>query len=537
MLSLLVGFVSVFYQWRRAEVHLEESRQAHHRAEESFREARDAVDRFYVNVSENKLLAAPGLQPLRKQLLNDALRYYRNFLRQRADDPALTFELAETYFKVARIYRALGDRAEGLAADQQARALYQQLADAHPDEPKYPLNLAISLSYLASYASEQSDHEEAIRQIETARAIWERLVDTYPDNPAYNGNLGSCYNQLAGLTNAAGRTESAREWYKKARQIWERLAEQEPRIFEYQDNLARLYVNYSELLGVTDPTEALRLLEQASRVWDKRLAADPRAWQRSYPSALALAYGRIGEIHRTARRWDEALTAYEKERTIFERLIKDNPLVPTHKRHGAATWNVIAIVQMEKRQFPSAKSSLNEAKRLQGQVLTAKQHAPDHFDLMARIHANLGLVDLELRQPNEARESFTKAIEHARIAVKNAPRVPQYRTTLGVAVLDLGRTQRLIERFDEAMVSLRESRQYVGNLPNRWLEIAREMAQCVPHIEKTEGERVAKEAIDALREAIRLGLRETSNLRDDPALGALRDREEFRKLLADHEGK
>ncbi len=56
-------------------------------AETSFQLARKAVDDFFTQVSETTLLNVPGLQPLRKDLLQVALVYDQEFLKQRGHDP------------------------------------------------------------------------------------------------------------------------------------------------------------------------------------------------------------------------------------------------------------------------------------------------------------------------------------------------------------------------------------------------------------------------------------------------------------------
>src|SRR5262249_53508869 len=50
------------------------------RAEASFRQAKQAVDDYFTTVSESQLLEVPGLQPLRKELLERAQKYYEQFL-------------------------------------------------------------------------------------------------------------------------------------------------------------------------------------------------------------------------------------------------------------------------------------------------------------------------------------------------------------------------------------------------------------------------------------------------------------------------
>jgi serine/threonine-protein kinase len=87
-------------------------------AEENFRLARRAVDEYFTQVSENTLLDSPvpGMQPLRKELLRTALRYYREFQARHRDDPSLRAELARACYRIGQIERAVGTRGESLAA-------------------------------------------------------------------------------------------------------------------------------------------------------------------------------------------------------------------------------------------------------------------------------------------------------------------------------------------------------------------------------------------------------------------------------------
>src|SRR5262249_57890040 len=64
-------------------------------AEANFQKAREAVDEYFTKVSESKLLNVPGLQPLRKELLESSRKYYQEFLKDHADDPSVRAEAAE----------------------------------------------------------------------------------------------------------------------------------------------------------------------------------------------------------------------------------------------------------------------------------------------------------------------------------------------------------------------------------------------------------------------------------------------------------
>jgi tetratricopeptide (TPR) repeat protein len=144
--ALVLGFAGVFWQWRRAEEQAAAARasaaDAHEQralaiahlktAEENFRQAYQAVDTFFTVAVANNLFNQPEYSPLHKRLLEEALRYYQGFIRQRADEPTLRAQLAEAYFRVGIITDARGDRSVALRALQQAGALYQALAREAP---------------------------------------------------------------------------------------------------------------------------------------------------------------------------------------------------------------------------------------------------------------------------------------------------------------------------------------------------------------------------------------------------------------------
>ncbi len=75
-------------------------------ADESFRQARQAVDTF-LGLSEEELAARPTLAELRRRFLETALEYYNNFLDQRRDDPAVGDELLTTSVWVKQIVEQL----------------------------------------------------------------------------------------------------------------------------------------------------------------------------------------------------------------------------------------------------------------------------------------------------------------------------------------------------------------------------------------------------------------------------------------------
>ena len=95
------------------------------------------MDGYLTTVSESQLLKVPGLQPLRGELLESALRFYQDFLKERGDDPMLRAELAATQLRIGRIQTELG------AADEARRALKSAIATYQAEITKNPQDLAL----------------------------------------------------------------------------------------------------------------------------------------------------------------------------------------------------------------------------------------------------------------------------------------------------------------------------------------------------------------------------------------------------------
>src|SRR5262249_28518571 len=104
----------------------------------------EAVDRYFTQVSEDRLLDEPGMLPLRKELLASAREFYEDFARERKQDPASRFALAQAQQKLARITRAMGEREQALKILEDAQGLFEGLARAHPENESYALGLGQS---------------------------------------------------------------------------------------------------------------------------------------------------------------------------------------------------------------------------------------------------------------------------------------------------------------------------------------------------------------------------------------------------------
>ncbi len=152
------------------------ARRERDRADASARETRRAVDQFFTRLGEEQRLDQPAMQPLRKELLEDARRFYERFLVEHAGDTSARAEVAVARSRLARITALIGSPAEALDSYNLAIALLDHPL-ASPSDPSYREELADALNGKASVLMRLKDrHREALEACLRARSLVEPLA-------------------------------------------------------------------------------------------------------------------------------------------------------------------------------------------------------------------------------------------------------------------------------------------------------------------------------------------------------------------------
>ncbi|MHB1556563.1 MAG: protein kinase domain-containing protein [Isosphaeraceae bacterium] len=271
------------------------ARAALRQAEESYARARGAVRDYLTAVSDDPKLKAPGLSPLRARLLQSALRFYQEFLNEKAEDPALRRELAEVHYKVGDIFRDLGQRASAMPSFARAQQLYEALAAESPED-------AGLRDGLARVLYERGEYERAI-------ALWEALIR--PDDPRYHADLGWAYNNAADIAGARRDSAKTLDYLRKALDVCERLVRLRPDDWQAH---AGLSASLNNIASALDP-EAHAADQLALH---RRAAAEGEVAYKLRPSEPVNISNLIVQTANLARAasnraaLDEALAAYRR---------------------------------------------------------------------------------------------------------------------------------------------------------------------------------------------------------------------------------
>ncbi len=321
---------------------LEAEEAARREAVANLEKARQAVDEYFVQVSETDLLNVPGLQPLRKELLETALRYYQDILERSGNDPQLRADLAKTYSRVAVITRAVGSLTKAVEIHQKALALWQRLAEENPAAAEYQAELGIAHIEIGFTQGGLRQSREALASFQQAVAVLEKLVAAHPDRADFRNRLArACVNlgAMQGTLRAGADTEeeksrlaaAALSRHRQALEIREALVRSHPEVHEYKRALARGHDNIGQLHRETrDHEEALRAHERALEIWDELARLSPGNLH--YESERGRNHNYIGDIQRDVEDWDGAVRSYERAIELEQRLLRRSPAVTTYQR-------------------------------------------------------------------------------------------------------------------------------------------------------------------------------------------------------------
>lgn len=186
-----------------ADTQRDAARVAQARAEADFRLALDAAKRFYTEVSENKLLNVPTLDPLRIELLEAARDFYQRIAQERPEDADVQAELARAGWRLAVMVSDARSVAEGIRLLDQPIVIQERLVRQYPDRPEYQSDLARSYNNLGIMHRKNnqndlggqdweralasgSDWYERIPTTSSTAATWARASSTWATGTATN---------------------------------------------------------------------------------------------------------------------------------------------------------------------------------------------------------------------------------------------------------------------------------------------------------------------------------------------------------------
>ncbi|MGQ0633630.1 MAG: protein kinase domain-containing protein [Planctomycetaceae bacterium] len=188
----------------------EEAQRERQKAEASLKQAVAAVDTMLTRASDEKLSHIPGTDSVRKQLLEDALTFYEGFVSQQGDDPALRFEVAKAWGRVAQIQSRVGQFNQAFGAYASAVRVTEELLNEQPDNFEYMELFAEACQGLGSNRW-KAGRGPAKADFNRSLAASRRLQAMFPNELKYRLNVLDKLHDLSILANVSGGHAEALE--------------------------------------------------------------------------------------------------------------------------------------------------------------------------------------------------------------------------------------------------------------------------------------------------------------------------------------
>jgi serine/threonine-protein kinase len=445
--AVLVALVSLAVAATLLAAARDRERTARAKAEENFRLARDAVDRYHVQVSQTKLLGTPGMQGLRKELLATARDFYQRFVDERADDPALRADLGHAVMRLGSITAEIDSKTRAIRDYERALALFEELARGPSADHREAL--ATCQNDLARLYWETGQAARAETAYERALDLRGQLVQDHPESAEHARLLARTQSNYGALSFETGRVARAEGAYGQAVTLGERLVRDHAGVPQHQHDLALACSNLGLLYRATGRApEAEQALRRAQDLMTPLVAASPSVLE--YQDALAVARNNRALSFKDAGEMIKAEEALREALAAWQRLAHDNPLVTEFQNHLAGCHANLSGIYAETGRPADARAAREQALALWERLAREHADAARYPSALAGTYKSLGDTYLAFGRADDARRAYEKALALREGLARDHPDVPQFRSDLALSRCDVARLLQATGRGDEA---------------------------------------------------------------------------------------
>jgi serine/threonine-protein kinase len=468
------------------------------------------------------------------------------WLRRNPSEARLVQALAVVVVVALIGLSALWVRAERLRglAERRRYDAERHLAEANRQRVEAVRNLlearAAVDEYLGRIGGSAALRSPALRPLRrellhAAVAFHRRFLTEHGDDPNLRAELAAAQLRLARVNEELLDKPAAEGAYRAALAGYEELARTRPDDDQLHEGIA------DSLFGLAccqlDRPEAKEPLARAIAIRAK--LAGRRAAVSAPRLKLAEAYQALAARHRGAGENDEALRTLLKVREIAQELVRDFPNDPVAHGSLGTTLHELAVLH---RALQRPRDALDLGQQALPHLRIAflrTELNPWYGGQLAATCGDVGAMHLEQGQDDEALRSYQEASRVRRRVAQANPAVAAAHSDLIAAELELSRLYGKLGRADEEAAALRRAQDVVDGLPREGPGELYVIA-CVHALNSARAgpdedrrRREADAAVAALRRALAAGWRDRSQIREDPDLSGLRDREDFRALTGE----
>jgi serine/threonine protein kinase len=390
--SLIIGFMAIiatifvylYGQWQQAEAMLQAELAERHQVEADFRQALQAVELTFAEVSETAPFQAASMEALRKHLLEATRAFSESFSAAHRHDPAMQPELARAALRLAIISEQTAAHEQAITWYRQAQSIFEDLLAHDPDLRTHRRGLAQSLSGQASAQAALGRPERALAVAPLAIEVYEVLQRDEPSNVRYPILLAQQYQQQAMSQRALNQFDLAEASLQQSLHVLDKLVHDHPGVGAYQDSLAKCWTSlggFYQSVGRLGPAEeamkkAVALREQQGH---------DRAGVLQGTVELGQAYGNLATFYRLIGKSRDSVSWYDRAIVALADAARRDERLPDSARLLGAAQEGKALALLRLQAYTPALAALNQAV---GLTRGAPQERLRVYRALALVHTN-----------------------------------------------------------------------------------------------------------------------------------------------------
>jgi tetratricopeptide (TPR) repeat protein len=201
--------------------------------------------------------------------------------------------LGQSHNSIGALLIGTGKPVEALKAYQEALAIRQKLADAHPAVAQFQSDLALSYNNIGLAFLRMGKPEEALKSCGKALPIYQRLSETHAADKGFQSELAKCHFSMGVLLAKMGKPKEAVEAHRQALAIRQRLVAANAAVAGYQNDLAWSHIELGLVLARRQRfAEGFAAINAGLSIRQKLAGADPKNTE--YVSDLGYGYAYRG---------------------------------------------------------------------------------------------------------------------------------------------------------------------------------------------------------------------------------------------------
>jgi tetratricopeptide (TPR) repeat protein len=203
------------------------------RADQRYRVASETLHRMFDRSKDPRFARTPRLRELVRLQLEDALQFYGEVLRDRADpDPAVRFEFAKVSLQAASIQLQLGRERDASKVLSEALLSLESLVRAAPGQVDYQYALAQTyhMRGRAGIGALLPSEREATSRADMERGIrmLEALVVADPSRTDFRSELAAAHHDMGTARSIRSDQDSAEHHFRRAIEIYTSMLDPSP---------------------------------------------------------------------------------------------------------------------------------------------------------------------------------------------------------------------------------------------------------------------------------------------------------------------